>query len=141
MFNVNSTSVTAWRALLGHSREQRVAHYSESRASWQSAWSDETDHVLSRFSIAGDTAAGTPGTSGAFPEATEFAGYRSVDEDFLDALAEQVVEEVRARGPFLSLAEFVNRQLSSGNLALAGTLQSALNALAHRSSTNPFATV
>lgn len=138
MFNVNSTSVTAWRALLGHARNQRVPYITESGRGWRADLSDETDHVLNRFSIAGDSEAGTLGTSGAFPEANEFAGYRTVDEYFLDALAEEVVKQVRARGPFLSLSEFVNRQLTNGDLALAGTIQAALNELAKNSATNPF---
>ncbi|NNC87465.1 MAG: hypothetical protein HKN82_03270 [Akkermansiaceae bacterium] len=138
MFNVNSTSVTAWRALLGHARNLRVPYINESGRAWKVDLSGETDHALSRFSIAGDSAAGTPGTSGAFPEATEFAGYRTVDDEFLDALAGRVVEQVRARGPFLSLSEFVNRQLSSGDLALAGALQAALNEVARDPATNPF---
>ena len=138
MFNVNSTSVIAWRALLGHARAQRIPYLAEANRNWRVNLSEPTDHVLTRFSVAGDTEAGTPGTSGAFPEATEFGGYRTVDEEFLDALAEEVVAQVRARGPFLSLAEFVNRQLSSGELALAGAIQSALNAVAQRPATNPF---
>jgi hypothetical protein len=138
MFNVNSTSVTAWRALLGHARGQRVPHIRESGGGWNVGLSDETDHVWNRFSIAADTAAGTPGSSGAFPGATDFSGYRTVDGDFLDKLAEDVVAQIRARGPFLSLSEFVNRQLSSGDLALAGTIQAALNKLSEYSSTDPF---
>ena len=101
----------------------------------------ETDYALTRFSIAGDAKADEPSTSGAFPEANEFAGYRTVDDRFLDALAEEVVNQIRKRGPFLSLAEFVNRQLSSGDLALAGTLQAALNEVRKKSSTNPCAAV
>ena len=127
MFNVNSTSVAAWRALLGHARNQRVPYVKESGTSWQAELSDETDHALSRFTIAGDTEVGKQGSSGDRLDATEFTGYRTVDDEFLDAMAEEVVKQVRARGPFLSLAEFVNRQLSSGDLALAGTLQAALN--------------
>ncbi len=138
MFNVNSTSVTAWRALLGHARKQRVPYVRESATSWDAGLSAATDYALTRFSIAGDAKAGEPGTSGAFPEANEFAGYRTVDDKFLDALAEKVVDQVRLRGPFLSLAEFVNRQLSSGDLALAGTLQAALNEVAKTPATNPF---
>jgi hypothetical protein len=138
MFNVNSTSVSAWRALLGHARDQRVPHISESGRGWSAALSDATDHAWNRFSIAGDTEAGTPGSSGAFPEATEFAGYRTVDDDFLDSLAREVVLQVRQRGPFLSLSEFVNRQLSAGDLALAGTIQAAMNKLSESTSTDPF---
>lgn len=138
MFNVNSTSVKAWRALLGHARNHRVPSIRESGAGWQIALSEKSQYPLSRFSVAGDVQAGSMGSSGAFPEATEFAGYRVVDETFLDALAEQVVAQVRRRGPFLSLSEFINRQLSSGDLALAGTLQAALNEVAKNSRTNPY---
>jgi hypothetical protein len=138
MFNVNSTSVVAWRALLGHARNQRVPYYNSSGSA---DLSGETDHAFSRFPIAGDAEAGKPGVSGSFPEATEFSGYRVLDDSLIEKLAENIVSEVRARGPFLSLAEFVNRQLSSGDLALAGAVQSALNTLAKTSTTNPFAVI
>jgi hypothetical protein len=141
MFNVNSTSVTAWRALLGHARNQRVPSIRESGASWSVSLSEKSQHPLSRFSVAGDGVAGSMGSSGAFPEANDFAGYRTVDEGFLDALAEQIVVQIRRRGPFLSLSEFINRQLSSGDLALAGTLQAALNEVAKNASRNPYATL
>ena len=141
MFNVNSTSVTAWRALLGHARNQRVPHIRENGSSWNASLSGESDHVWNRFSIAADTLAGTAGSSGAFPEATEFAGYRTVNDDVLDQLAENLVGQIRARGPFLSLAEFVNRQLSSGDLALAGAVQAALNQLGKSASTDPLNTL
>lgn len=138
MFNVNSTSVTAWRALLGHARNQRVPYVRETATTWDTGLSNDTDYAFTRFSIAGDAKAGTPSTSGSFPEANEFAGYRTVDDKFLDALAEKVVDQIRKRGPFLSLAEFVNRQLSSGDLALAGTIQAALNEVAKSPATNIF---
>lgn len=135
MFNVNSTSVKAWRAMLGNARNQRIPHVTPSG----SALSGEEDHAFTRFAIAGDTEAKSQGTSGGFSASAEFAGYRKFDEQTLDRLAEEIVKQVRARGPFLSLAEFVNRQLSSGDLALAGTIQAALNALARDSSVNPYA--
>ena len=138
MFNVNSTSVTAWRALLGHARNQRVPHMKESGGGWSVDLSEEVDHPFSRFTVAGDVEASEQGSSGAFPEAAEFAGYRVLDEEVIAELAEKIVGQVRARGPFLSLAEFVNRQLSSGDLALAGAVQAALNELAASSSTNPY---
>lgn len=138
MFNVNSTSVTAWRALLGHARNQRVPHMQESGGGWSVDLSDEVDHPFSRFTIAGDVQAGKAGSSGSFAEASEFAGYRVLDEDVIAELAQKIVDQVRARGPFLSLAEFVNRQLSSGDLALAGAIQAALDELAKSSSSNPY---
>lgn len=141
MFNVNSTSVTAWRALLGHARDQKIPYVSESGGNWDIGLSGKTDYAFSRFSIAGDTAAGTAGSSGSFADATEFTGYRILDDKLLDVFAAEIVKQVRARGPFLSLSEFVNRQLSSGNLALAGTIQAALNELAKTQSTNPYAAI
>jgi len=124
--------------LLGHARNQRIPFYRDLGTGWGLGLSDETDYAFSRFSAAGDVEASQPGTSGAFPEAAEFAGYRILDDDQLDELAEQIVRQVRARGPFLSLAEFINRQLSSGQLALAGTIQAALNEMAASPRTNPF---
>jgi hypothetical protein len=139
MFNVNSTSVTAWRALLGHARDQKIPYIKESGTGWSADLSSKTDHAFTRFSVAGDVEAGAAGSSGAFADASEFAGYRVLDESVLDAFAAEVVKQVRLRGPFLSLAEFVNRQLSSGDLALAGAIQSALDAIAKSSTTNPYA--
>jgi len=141
MFNVNSTSVTAWRALLGHARNQKVPYIRESGTSWSVELSNESDHPVSRFTMAGDVEAKSQGSSGSFPEAAEFAGYRVLDENLIEALAEEIVNQVQARGPFLSLSEFINRQLSSGDLALAGAVQAALNELAKRGSTNPYAAI
>jgi len=140
MFNVNSTSVTAWRALLGHARKTRTPYIREPGTSWDAGLSAAEDYAVTRFSISGDGKPGAPSTSGEFPEANDFAGYRTLNDKFLTALATEIVNQVRLRGPFLSLAEFVNRQLSSGNLALAGTLQAALN-VAAAGSDNPLAAV
>lgn len=141
MFNVNSTSVTAWRALLGHARNQKMPFIQESGSSWSVSTSGETNHAVSRFSVAGDSVAGSNGRSGLFGDATQFTGYRVLDGKLLDAFALEVVKQIRARGPFLSLSEFVNRQLSSGNLALAGTIQAALNELAKTPALNPTAAI
>lgn len=137
MFNVNSTSEKAWRALLGHARNHRIPYIQDRGGRWGISLSDSLDHVLSRFTVAGDSEAGQPGSSGAFPEATDFAGFRVASDEYLDDLAVEIVQQVRERGPFLSLSEFVNRQLSSGDLALAGALQTALNEVAKTSALNP----
>ncbi len=141
MFNVNSTSVTAWRALLGHSRNQRVPYQSQSGNGVGVSLSEKSDHAVSRFSVAGAPEATAPADGGAFMGANEFSGYRLLDDKTIDFLAQEIVNQIRARGPFLSLAEFVNRQLSSGNPALAGTIQSALNKLAKSGSGNPYSVV
>ena len=129
MFNVNSTSVKAWRALLGHARNQRMPYYNNSGDIVLSA---PTDFAASRTTVASDVEAGKNGSSGNFPGASEYSGYRVFTEEMLDELAEEMVNQIRKRGPFLSLSEFVNRQLTSDDreLALAGAVQSALNVLA-----------
>ncbi|WP_367871431.1 hypothetical protein [Luteolibacter sp. Populi] len=141
MFNVNSTSVIAWQALLGHARDQKVPYIKEAGGAWSVDTSEELDHPFSRFSIAGDAEAGKGGSSGNFAEATEFAGFRTLDEDLIEELAREIVEQVRERGPFLSLSEFVNRQLSSGELALAGAVQTALDQLAKKGASNPYSII
>ncbi|MFN4873863.1 MAG: hypothetical protein ACK40T_09990 [Akkermansiaceae bacterium] len=128
MFNVNSTSVKAWRALLGHARNQRMPYYDNNG---NVVLSDPTDYAVSRTTVASDVAAGKNGSSGSFPGASEYSGYRVFTDEMLDQFADEMVNQVRKRGPFLSLSEFVNRQLSvEKNLALAGAVQSALNVLA-----------
>lgn len=137
MFNVNSTSVKAWRALLGHARDQKIPYVIPTGNNL----SDKQDYAFSHFSVAGDVEAKSIGTSGQFSTCAEFAGYRKLTGPVLDRFAEEIVYQVRARGPFLSLSEFVNRQLTYGNLALAGTIQAALNTLANDNSTNPYSVI
>ncbi|PXA03570.1 hypothetical protein DDZ13_11355 [Coraliomargarita sinensis] len=138
MFNVNSTSIEAWRALLGHAREQEVAHHTENGMTLDST---KRDHVVSRHTVAADVEAGNNlGMGAEFPYGSEYSGFRTLSDDQLYELARLIVEQIRVRGPFLSLSEFINRQLSTTtldlplagnevNLALAGALQTALDRL------------
>ena len=136
MFNVNSTSVKAWRALLGHSRNQKIPHLSKDGGI---SLSDNENHTFCRTSPAGDRKAGERPENGGYFATTEFAGYRVFSDEILDFLAEKTVEQVRLRGPFLSLSEFVNRQLSDdSDLAMAGAIQTALNKLGKNASLDPF---
>jgi hypothetical protein len=136
MFNVNSTSVKAWRALLGHARNHKIPY---TKADGSIALSGDTDYAVSRISVAGDKEAGEPTEDNGYFATTEFGGYRVFTDKMLDFLAGEIVEQVRLRGPFLSLSEFVNRQLSDDtDLALAGAIQTALNELTADSSLNPF---
>lgn len=148
MFNVNSTSEAAWRALLGHARNQKIPYYQANGSIGLSG--SKADYAANRFSVSGDVEAGKPGSSGDFSKASEFTGYRVMDDALIDHLAKEIVVQVRKRGPFLSLSEFVNRQLSGDKeLSVAGALQAALNSLGKDlyggiegtlSSTNKYAT-
>lgn len=129
MFNVNSTSVDAWKAILGHakSREEIAMH----GANGIEPIDPSEDHPVTRGAVASDVEAGTdPAISAQFAGASEYTGFRSLTDEEIGDLAEKIVEQVRLRGPFLSLSEFVNRQLSAnGDLALAGAVQAAINNL------------
>lgn len=130
MFNVNSTSVEAWKALLGHAKGiERIAMHGGGGGIVPQDISNK--HVVTRGAVATDVEAGSgAGFGGQFANASDYTGYRSLSDDQIDDFARKIVDQVRLRGPFLSLSEFVNRQLGTNkDLALAGAVQSALNAL------------
>lgn len=107
-FNVNSTSVEAWTAILAGLRD-------------------------SEFEV--DDGPAPPSGETPFPrfrnprgESNDgWDGYRTLKDEDLRKLAKEIVTEVRSRGPFLSLAEFVNRQPASGATGLNGPLQAAID--------------
>ncbi|MGB6222814.1 hypothetical protein [Haloferula sp.] len=107
-FNVNSTSVEAWKAQLSGLRG-------------------------STFDVEGNPISHSNTTP--FPRFRDpvgvaddkWQGYRALSDAEIEKMAEELVEEVRKRGPFLSLAEFVNRRVSKDELALKGALQEAID--------------
>ncbi len=122
MFNVNSTSVEAWKTVLGSLKDQAIVVRDEN----------------GRETIApkdGDTPVASSGAprdiivkDEAFPDATQWNGRRTLSDDKIESLAQGIVKEVRKRGPFLSLADFVNRRVGSDKkLGRAGAIQSALD--------------
>lgn len=107
-FNVNSTSVNAWAALLSCTRDSGLG-----------------DHPFPRFY---DAPKGFGHQTGSDPYAeTSVAGYRDLSNAEIRALAESIVQEVKQRGPFLSLADFVNRRLADDETGLLGPLQAAID--------------
>ncbi|MGJ8658054.1 MAG: hypothetical protein ACSHX6_16525 [Akkermansiaceae bacterium] len=108
-FNINSTSVTAWAAMLTGLRG----------SSFQLG--DGATSV---------TVADTPFSRFRNPLGAEndnWQGFRSLTDTQIQELAENLVAQVRARGPFLSLSEFVNRRVEDSNLGLSGALQTAID--------------
>lgn len=57
-------------------------------------------------------------------------GGRELSDGEIEQLAKALVDEIRERGPFLSLSEFVNRRLDAANprLSAKGALQAAIDA-------------
>ena len=106
-FNVNSTSKQAWKAVLAGMRGQTLPDGTLASGT-----------VLTRFARSFKPATGASGV---------WNNFRELTDDEIDKLAAEVVKEVRDRGPFMSLADFVNRRLLSTDHGLKGALQAAID--------------
>ena len=114
-FNINSTSVPAWTAVLSAANRKRPVFMSRDT---QLSAQPRGKHVISR----------NPNpTTGNATEESRWLGYRELTEDEIRQLAEAVVRQVKKRGPFRSLGEFVNRRRTEDvEMAKYGALQAAL---------------
>jgi hypothetical protein len=132
-FNVNSTSKTAWKAFLSSMSSAELPVLGQSQSGWNRLSWENPDGI--RFNRFGRTLSETPYLSGGSGMGPEYwLGWRGLSESELDQLAEEIVVEVRARGPFRSLAEFVNRNPWSGvaEHQRKGALQAALDRVVNR---------
>ncbi len=137
-FNINSTSVDAWRTVL--SALKGVPTGTETAPS-------------APFARTLDRSGGSAGASAGNTE-NAWTGFRDLSPGEIDQLAREMVLHVRKRGPFLSLSQFVNRRLpptpprSSAHalfpladdpldLGLSGALQSALDKVINRPAVVP----
>ncbi|MGC4014858.1 MAG: hypothetical protein QM755_10145 [Luteolibacter sp.] len=109
-FNVNSTSEDAW-----------VAHLSGLRG-------------LKRDTLSGASSADSPfsrmqhpGSQGGEPSSwidpATWGGARGLSDKEIRSLAQGIVQEVKLRGPFLSLSDFVNRRLVDAPASSTSTLK------------------
>ena len=120
-FNVNSTSVDAWKSLLAGNH----AHYEFDGSPLESPFFRLFQNDLTSLTDADHAL--TSGHS-SLDNSTSSASSDSA----LTKLAQHIVEQVKHRGPFASLAEFVNRKrlLDPGDapsLQQNGALQSAID--------------
>ena len=129
MFNVNSTSVEAWKALLSGLRDRDIMGQSPLGGDD----SVDADGATANASLL------TPNNSKVLTDSgndlgpdglsAQWKGVHMISDMEIEALAKAIVGEVRKRGPFLSLADFVNRRVGTDkDLALSGAIQSALDA-------------
>jgi len=139
MFNINSTSELAWEMLLKRhfgSGEGGMLQLNGSAAGSGRAGVrlEEGDGSPFPRTTIGSDPSGGPGGFSLLSQAQRFSDAQ------IEALAREIVVEVKKRGPFLSLSEFFNRQLSNdAELANAGAVESALLRLSEGSSSeNPY---
>lgn len=122
MFNVNSTSVEAWKSLLAGLRDRSVA--TRGATGTETVTPGTGTPVSSLFAPDNQIAQGAALND--VVNSAQWVGRRVLSDDEISALAQAIVKEVRKRGPFLSLADFVNRRPGSDKtLARAGAIQSA----------------
>jgi hypothetical protein len=123
--NVNSTSVKAWEALLRANRNLAVT------------MTDNNDPAGTTDALLGtpfpglkkpvmDSGAVKPLVNG--EPVSAWDGFARLTDAHITSLATNIVDQVKARGPFMSLSDFVNRQVSN-NTALnkSGALQAAID--------------
>jgi Tfp pilus assembly protein PilX len=112
-FNVNSTSSAAWKAFITSVRDQELLDANGTAA--------KKTHPFGTMGHA--VSASTSGTAG------DWSGFRDLTETEMDSLAKAIVVEVKARGPFLNMADFVNRRPNSSDAAhrAVGALQAAID--------------
>jgi hypothetical protein len=126
-FNVNSVSVDAWTAMLGSLNEvdaPLLDSLTKKLETTSLAYSSSRFHMPNAATVSG----GTLGADTIAARNQRQQAARNLSEDQIRLLAREIVAEVRARGPFLSLAEFVNRRLGpSSDFTQRGALQQAIN--------------
>ncbi len=113
-FNINSTRKEAWKAWLSSLKGVEVDKVNTDNGSLTTVI--ESDSLASRSIVV----AGNDGE--------EWSGYSKLSDAEIDTLAENIVLEVKRRGPFLSIADFINRRLSTDDIGEEGALQAALRA-------------
>ncbi len=112
-FNINSTSVEAWKTLLASLNGFAIPVCDSLDNTTTLIASKDTP--LPRFILSnGD-------------DSKQWRGFRSLTDKQLQALAEAIVNEVKIRGPFSSLGDFINRRLKIDDTGLKGALQAAID--------------
>jgi hypothetical protein len=115
--NVNSTSVEAWKALLTAFRDLDLGNSPPGTVPIARTL-DPIGNAI-QFGFNGTNSTFTPSIKasdiGAAANNKNYEkltnGFRYLTDGMIQILAERIVDEVRLRGPFLSLADFVNRRL------------------------------
>jgi hypothetical protein len=121
-FNVNSVSKDAWKAVLASLNKCGVP--TDDRLEGNSVGSEtEVKNPIPRQRRPVGPAVTTAST-----REQRWRGFRTLGEVEIERLAQAIVEVIKERGPFLSLADFVNRRPGSDNQrALRGALQEAID--------------
>lgn len=127
-FNINSTSVEAWKVFFSSLKGKPLAYLQNQAATLATA--TPTGASVTQGTLTNGTpilSSDLSNDPNAPPE--QWTNGRILSDTEINELAEAMVAQVKTRGPFLSLSEFINRKLDNvnQNLALKGALQAALD--------------
>ncbi len=125
-FNLHSTSVQAWKAVLSSARA--IAIYRSGETTATSSAPDRTplariqEPIMAAFDCESDD----------HLEAAGWGGFAVLSDAQLEALALAIVSEIKLRvaaqgALYTSMADFVNRSLTNDRFGLAGLLQAAID--------------
>ncbi|MEM0964949.1 MAG: hypothetical protein AAGJ81_02195 [Verrucomicrobiota bacterium] len=132
-FNVNSTSVAAWEAVLGALRDVETLGAGSSSSDLIHPYARIVEPLL-------ESTGETPTYASRATKDAIVAGFRSLTDDQISDLAASIVREIRTRSaarghPFLTMADFVNRSTDAADIqnnnrkrfAYMGPLQFAID--------------
>ncbi|MFC4992045.1 hypothetical protein [Rubritalea tangerina] len=124
-FNVNSISVKAWEATLKSFRDITLKT--------RDGKEEHTSYIFSRFLVPETTGPSNEPRlfNNTYQEDGLWNGYRSLTDEQITTLAENIVRENKRRGPYLTMADFINRRLSDKSdetqIARSSALQTAID--------------
>ena len=121
-FNINSTSVEAWKAFLAGARDSSLLSNHSNTGNVSSSSVPDDRVLLSRFSL---PASPNEGSNAGDP--ASWLGVRLLTPEQIDRLARECVRQVKERGPFLNLSDFINRRLANDETGVCGALQAAID--------------
>jgi hypothetical protein len=124
-FNVNSTSLEAWEGVLMSLKKTAVPVRSVRSADTRLEKAGGTPVVGLSVPATGEI---DPSGLSDPKSPDQWTGYRSLSDSEIKELANALVAQIRSRGPFLSLADFINRRPGDDpKTNLSGAIQSALD--------------
>lgn len=128
-FNINSTSINAWSAFLTGMNGQNIPLLTSlDNPDLGELPNPDRQAVASRYLVPIEESLGQNlDAFGGEEDRQAWTGNRRLEPAEIQALAAAIVQEVQLRGPFQSLAEFVNRRAENSALSTVGALQAAID--------------
>ncbi len=138
-FNVNSISEEAWAGVLQGLANRQLVSNVDTKLSLVERGKGDDQVLFSRFMVSTtDKSVDALGGysmlqgSGSFRKGsgmtTAWGEVRRLEPEQIRELAKEMVKQVKKRGPFLSMSDFINRRLEGSNdNSLKGALQAAID--------------